>query len=98
MKLKVCNEDGYSYFFCPACNHIHALNVGPKGWEYNGNPDSPVTNPSIRVSRCDHGDLNNGVTLCHCYLEGDLIRYCDDSPHEFAGQRVPLPEIPEKYL
>ena len=84
MRLRV-EEGGYALFLCPACKTPHAINVAPGGWTWNGDADAPVTQPSIRVSR-------DGQTLCHCYLNGTTIRFCEDSPHELAGKEVHLPE------
>lgn len=34
-------------------------------------------------------------TLCHYHLQGGVLNFCGDSPHELAGKSVPLPDLPE---
>ena len=84
-------EDGYALFWCPACDTAHAIHLGCGGWTLEGNAVTPVTQPSILVSRKD-------TPLCHCYLEGEKIRFCADSPHTLAGQTVDLPFFPDGRL
>ena len=96
LKLVVFTS-GYSLFYCPACKDTHAISVAPGSWSYNGNPNLPTTEPSIRVSGKE--DENGGwITTCHCYLTDGRIRFCADSPHEFAGQTIDLPDFPQGIL
>lgn len=95
-RLAIWKETRYSSFWCPACDDVHSISLAPGGWTLEGDAERPVTQPSIRVSRI--GPEIGDKTLCHCYLEGENIRFCSDSPHALAGQTVPLPYFPMDFL
>lgn len=31
---------------------------------------------------------------CHTFIKGGMVQFLDDCTHEFAGQTVPLPDLP----
>lgn len=92
--LKVYLHDGAPTlygFWCPACNDMHHFNVGHPmipgkvTWQFDGNEESPTFSPSLRY-------LSD--PKCHLFLHAGVIEYCGDSP-KMAGQKVPLPVIPD---
>lgn len=95
------------YHWCQACDGLHGVwvNEQPQDaklsprWTFNGNMERPTFSPSVRCfsNHDDDGNkLPNGGerTLCHYFVEDGMIRYCDDSPHAYKGQKVPLKDIP----
>jgi hypothetical protein len=91
-KIELVEEDSRRmiYFWCPACQTAHGLStVGQPSWEWNNDLDFPTTQPS---ADCHHTKRDGTEVKCHYYLEGDAIRFCADSSHELAGQRVPIPD------
>lgn len=91
--------------WCPGCEHAHIIYTEPgrrPTWTWNGSVERPTTTPSVRFFTTydeNHERLpNNGErTLCHYFLTDGQLVFCGDSPHRFAGQTVPLPDIPENY-
>lgn len=37
-------------FWCPGCDHAHAINHGPGGWTWDGNAERPTFSPSVLVT------------------------------------------------
>lgn len=92
-------EEGFS-FWCPACRGTHRFSV--PDWKFDGNMEQPTIKPSVRVYQPKFTDSDTGVffperTVCHLQLTDGVIKYYGDSPHELAGKKVPLPEMPEDY-
>lgn len=103
MKIKhVTNGDGGHYGYrweCPGCGDPHVIPTKPteRGWDFDGNEESPTFSPSILVHR--HGILNEDGSvgqspLCHSFIRAGRIEYCGDSTHALAGQTVDLPDVP----
>ena len=103
-------QGGRVAFMCPGCRERHAIPVRPAvpGWDYNGNPNAPTFQPSIKVSgkqvdRDENGKWSgewvrgaDGKPLdmcCHSFVTAGRIQYLDDSTHALAGQTVDLPDI-----
>jgi len=89
---------GYNHW-CPGCNSPHGIytaqhNSSRPIWQFDGNMESPTFAPSIRCSTRENGVVK---VLCHYFIKGGNIEYCSDSPHEFSGQIVPLPEWPTNW-
>ncbi len=75
--------------YCPGCGHLHVIHVSKPNnqgaqWEWDGDNEAPTFNPSVLV---------NG--RCHYFLKGGMIEFLPDSTHKLAGQKVPLPELPD---
>lgn len=34
----------------------------------------------------------DGNRICHCFVEGGMVRFLGDSTYHLAGQTVPVPE------
>ncbi len=105
MKLRRTTEvSGFQSImhWCPACDQAHGIRIkGPTGplWLFNGNYNRPTFTPSILCFTTydeDNNPLPEGQrrTLCHYFITDGKIQYCADSPHEFAGRSVDIPEWP----
>jgi hypothetical protein len=89
--------------WCPACEWMHHIRVvDPNPWEFDGNSDSPTFSPSVKVeyngpdadTRPD-GRRRRPSKVCHYFLRAGEIEFLPDCTHEMAGQKVPLPELPD---
>lgn len=87
--------------WCPACEDMHAYQVGVEGhpnWSFDGNVDAPSFSPSMlirwgrKVPGYENGMDDGGV--CHYFLTAGKLSYCGDSTHALAGQTVDLPDLP----
>jgi hypothetical protein len=100
MKIKI-GVDGSDRlgFFCPGCNGLHWFRAksekNPDGWVFDGNMECPTVSSSILVT---WGDSVPPGRRCHLYLVGGQLKFLGDCSHAFAGQTMPLPDIPEKFL
>ncbi|TNE38313.1 MAG: ammonia monooxygenase [Sphingomonadales bacterium] len=89
-------DDGGLIFWCPGCNSAHRVMVGygegPR-WSYNGDPDKPTFNPSIRVTYngSDADKPDRIPSCCHSFVTDGRIEFCSDSTHSLAGQTVEIP-------
>lgn len=90
-------------FDCPACkgevmiwgdgeeHHaipFHEVNVGPRGWGFNGDLNKPTLTPSVRTR---YGDAL--AYTCHFFVRAGRIEYCSDSTHKMAGQTVDMVDM-----
>lgn len=82
-------------FVCPGCmgdggSGLHLLPVNTAqhspSWTWDGNLDAPTLEPSILT--------HWGGMICHAYLRGGVFQYLGDCTHKFAGQHVPMPQLP----
>jgi hypothetical protein len=85
------------------CGHVYPTGRtnGPN-WSFNGNVEKPSFSPSmlIFIPAGPYGENDENVpqrTICHYFVTDGQIRFCGDSPHQFAGQNLPLLPIPEDY-
>lgn len=75
------------YYFCPGCRQVHRADLNENGrkrpaWTWNGDAERPLIEPSVHYTG-----------YCHHNVEGDVIRFANDSPaHELRGSH-PLPMI-----
>jgi hypothetical protein len=77
-------------FWCPACQCLHRVPIGPNGWEYVARTNTLW--PSVKV---EGGDAN-GPTICHSFVVNGHINYMHDCTHSYCGaQSVPMQDIPE---
>lgn len=86
-------------FYCPGCKGPHVYGAS---WRFNGDMERPTFSPSLLVFTPEWTDTETGKkhpreTVCHLFLTDGVLRYCGDSPHELAGQSVPLPDLPEPW-
>lgn len=92
------NSDVSYSHWCPACEETHPFRVeGPNAkWSFNNDLVNPTFQPSMRIFK----PAQNGrpeQTLCRYFLTNGIIEYCADRPGEYAGQKVPLPDIPDDW-
>lgn len=95
----------YIGWYCPGCKHAHSIRVRVTGaessWTVSGTPEEPVFSPSVHCSYTP--EAGGTVTTCHCFVGGaqgqcpGLIEFLADSPHELAGQTVPMVPWPANY-
>lgn len=104
-------EGGRLGYWCQGCDMLHMVRVegdepGPK-WGYNGNPDAPTFTPSVLV-QYDHwvppaqpgqpaGAQTKMSEVCHTFITNGMVQFLGDCTHRFAGQTVPLPELPSEW-
>ena len=102
-------NDGTKYdalaFICPGCEEPQTLSDGsiyqPTGlhmlavnttvespsWDWDGNLEAPTLAPSILT--------RFGVSgVCHSFLRAGVFEFLADCTHRFAGQQVPIPDLP----
>lgn len=98
-------------FWCPGCEYTmpdvegvhggaHMLPVsGDVGeqprWDFDGNLDAPTLSPSIlsRIPRRQDGTLP--PLVCHSFMRAGQLEFLGDCTHQYAGQTVPLPPLPD---
>lgn len=80
-------------FYCPACDVGHQFFKGH--WSFDGDMEKPTFNPSLKNSWTE-GEQHIPM-VCHLFLRNGIIEFCGDCTHAMAGQKMPLPEIPEHY-
>lgn len=100
--LQQIDDHGIIYqglmFVCPGCIdvypgstglHILAVNTTLKNpsWTFDGNLELPTLSPSILTKR-------GGVYVCHSFLNAGIFQFLGDCTHKFAGQYVPMPDLP----
>lgn len=85
-------------FCCPGCatKHEPGLHMLPvnttlksPSWTWDGNLEAPTLSPSI-LSHKDHTEWR-----CHSFLKAGVFEFLGDCAHEFAGQHVPMPDLPD---
>lgn len=100
--LRHVDDHGVKYdclmFACPGCaemhnnDGIHMLPVNTTdhspSWTFDGNLDKPTLSPSILTGK-------GGPQICHSFLVGGEFQFLGDSTHQFAGQTVPMPDLPQ---
>lgn len=65
-------------------------------WTFNGDAERPTLSPSI-LSKVPHRRVNGEVAplVCHSFLRGGQLEFLSDCTHQYAGQTVPLPPLPD---
>jgi hypothetical protein len=94
-------EGGRLGYFCPGCNSVHHISiktsslVEARGWEWDGNVESPTFSPSILVTYNgeDAGMLDSFPAICHSFVTAGKIQFLNDCTHKLAGQTVDLPDF-----
>lgn len=91
----------------PGYEGIHILLVnapegsGKASWDFDGNLEAPTLSPSILTNgtRSEDARRNDDGTYrfarCHSYLRNGIFEFLTDSEHPLAGQKVPIPDLPE---
>lgn len=93
---------GRRFHWCSACEQVHP--IPPQGWTFNGSPDRPSFEPSLKqtYSHWTGGVAPNGLgrgehlhRICHYFIRDGLIQFCPDSWHG-RSDIVALPSIPDE--
>lgn len=88
------------WWWCPGCEETHIYWTQIPGepvtpgnvWSYDGNEDAPTFSPSL----LNHG--GRGKTsehVCHLFITQGVIEFLGDCTHALAGQKVPMPTLPD---
>jgi hypothetical protein len=99
--LRQVDDHGVKYeslmFVCPCSSYLHMLPVNTTAtspaWTMTGDVDAPTISPSI-LTRWGKEPEH----VCHSFLEAGVFRFLDDCTHQFAGQQVPMPDLPDWVL
>lgn len=88
---------GYMHW-CPGCGGPHFIRTVNGGnnepvWTFNGDVTRPTFGPSILCYHTTEGGGRKAV--CHYFLREGRLEYCGDSPHQYAGQTIELPDWPK---
>ena len=104
------SDDGTSgtrlYLWCPACDDNHQVEVGPGGWDWDGNRDAPTISPSILVTGTQwepsysfhnprHIAEPGEQTTCHSFIRAGRWEFLGDCTHDLAGQTVGIVDLPD---
>lgn len=99
-------------FWCPGCESIdddgdrqgglHMIAVNsphhPPSWEWDGNLDAPTLSPSILTKRGEAEQDARPLFVCHSFLRAGVFEFLGDCTHNYAGQNVPLPDLPDGWF
>lgn len=97
---RMVNDHGVEYqclaFICPGCGDGHSglhmlpvnTNATSPSWTWDGNLEAPTIEPSILTKWGDK-------FVCHSFLRAGVFEFLADCTHAFAGQHVPIPDLPE---
>lgn len=85
--------DGLLLHWCPGCESLHVINVKENNpplptWTWNNDIHKPTFSPSVNI-------VSN---KCHYFIIDGFIEYCSDTQHQYSGQRIPLPNLPDWML
>lgn len=88
--------DGEPTFFCPGCKMLHCVWVHKPNsknaiWSLTGDLECPTFAPSLLVQTTFKGE----PVKCHSFIRAGKIEFLSDCTHEFAGQTIPVPELPD---
>ena len=107
-QLRTIDDHGRTYtalaFWCPGCEQVdndghrhrglHMLPVNSTwktpSWGFDGNLDAPTLSPSI-LTRSGP----DGVNVCHSFLRAGVFEFLGDCTHQYAGQQVSIPDLPD---
>jgi hypothetical protein len=110
--VKVCSQASHKhewkrgYFFCPGCNDVHVLNIDIKRpliqnyWDWDENIEKPTIAGEARVSSesRERGKLRLVKKVCIFGVKEGNIFFSPESTHQYAGQSVPLPPLPDWFF
>lgn len=92
------NETDYAFFYCPGCQHPHAVRTnGNYRWEWNLSVEKPTFSPSLLVIKPDPNNQEIDLERCHSYVIDGKIKFLSDCTHDLRGKTVDLPEFPEDW-
>lgn len=109
-KLITVNDHGTVYeslaFWCPGCDMngrggLHMLPVNTGGikspsWDFDGDLELPTLSPSI-LTRMSFRNGNENF-VCHSFLKAGVFEFLGDCTHQYANQKVPIPDLPDWFV
>lgn len=91
--MSVVTRDGDGlWLWCPACQDIVRIVIGPAGWTWDGDLEQPTITPSILTHEALKADGTVHRPRCHSFVTAGVWDYLSDSTHHLAGQRVLMRE------
>ena len=66
-------------------------------WTWDGNLEAPTLSPSILTHTEPYVD-GKGTGICHSFISAGIVEFLGDCTHSLAGQKVPLPELPDWFV
>ena len=96
-------KGGQLWHYCPACDDLHSVAIDEpykngSRWDFDGNVEKPSLSPSVKVTVCRTHDPDFENKICHYFLKNGRFEYLSDCTHKLAGMRIPMVEIPEKFI
>lgn len=97
-------------YWCSGCDSLHQIAINPgkapngAGWDFSGTLDCPTYSPSVLVTwdywrdpdgrqrTKEEGPLKK---VCHTFIRNGVVDFLGDCTHALAGQKVPLPPVPD---
>lgn len=109
MKVRLFDADYMAYSFKCHAGHEHVIptanmSKGGHQWEFNGDLNKPTFKPSIKETagtyvpgyKPHHDNLDfikRHSYICHFVITNGMIEYCSDCTHEYARQKLELPDL-----
>lgn len=92
-------KGGQLWHYCPACDDVHSVAIDEpyktaSRWHFDGNVEMPSLSPSVKVTK----PIGDDSEVCHYFLKNGRFEYLLDCTHKLAGMRIPVVEIPEKFI
>jgi len=85
--------------WCPGCDDVHAVSLGPNGWTYDGNAEAPTFSPSILVQGVHRlgTPLEGTPWVCHSFIRNGVWDFLPDSTHRLSGNSAPVMPFPDGF-
>lgn len=82
---------------------LHSLPVYAPGgvalkqpaWQWDGDLVAPTLTPSILTRIHPYSDTSEPLGICHSFLTAGVFHFLADCTHQYAGQQVPMPDLPQ---
>lgn len=79
--------------------HMLPVNTTLKSpsWDWDGNLEAPTLSPSIltRAKYYTGPDTPKREFVCHSFLRAGVFEFLGDCTHQYVGQHVQIPDLPE---
>lgn len=103
-------EDDRISFWCPGCESAHTIHIGPGGWTWDEQTltvtpsikvesrrwEPPVTPENLADWKRQPWEQHRVDRICHSFLHNGVWEFLSDCTHALVGQRIPLPEWPQR--
>lgn len=79
-------------YWCQGCDMAHSVRLKPDGpHTWDGNAQAPTFVPSVLYNAEQFKDGR----ICHTFIRNGMVEFLNDCTHRYAGQTVPLPDLPD---